>query len=172
MRSNINPLLLSALAVALVPGAVLAQEQGEAQAEEAVSACTVEVEPADLPAGEAAVHLLVSPSQDVGAIIGFEAPEESGLVIADVKDIPRSEMAAEDEAEAEPKPIELADEANVYTVWLSTADAVAGTFDVRFATTESYCDGRLNVVTEGETDQGAEGAEGAEQGEADGGTNL
>lgn len=170
MRSNVKPFLVAALFVGLVPGAVLAQEQGEAEVEE-ITACTVAVEPADLPAGEAAIHVLATLSEDVGPITGFEAPEESGIVIADTKDIPLTEMAEEGEVEKAPKPIELGAEANVFTVWLSTAEAVAGAFDVRFVAGDAYCDARLNVVTEGETqDEGAE--EGApEEDETEGGTD-
>ncbi|HUG01833.1 MAG TPA: hypothetical protein VML95_08210, partial [Longimicrobiales bacterium] len=154
MRSNMKPILLAALFVGLVPGAVLAQEQDEVEVEvevEEITGCTVEVDPAELPAGEAAIHALATLSENLGPLTGFEAPEESGIVIADAANIPRAEMANEGEEEVAPLPIELGAEANVFTVWLSTEEAVPGAFDVRFTTAEGYCGARINVVTAGET---------------------
>jgi hypothetical protein len=176
MRSNMKPILLAALFVGLVPGAVLAQEQDEVEVEE-ITACTVEVDPAELPAGEAAIHVLATLSENLGPLTGFEAPEESGIVIADPADIPRAEMANEGEEEVAPLPIELGAEANVFTVWLSTEEAVAGAFDVRFTTAEGYCDARINVVTAGETEDDGTEDDGTEHdgtehdGTEDGGTD-
>ena len=183
MRST-KSILLGALLV-MAPAAAVAQEQTEEEAtpEPAVEACTVTLQPTDLPAGESAIHVMGTLSGDFGAVTGFSAPAESGIVLADADDIPRAEMANEEvegEAEAEVEgeveegeaeveaeveadevveveelgysAIEMGTEPNTFSLWLSTAEAVAGAFNVTFATGEGACEATVTVVTEGETE--------------------
>lgn len=178
MRSITKSILFGAIALA-VPAAVVAQEQGEAEVEAvpAVEACTVTVEPAELPAGEEAVHVLGALSGDFGPVTGFEAPAESGLVIAKAAAIPLDEMAhevvegveveveeveveeGEVEVEVEVETEELAyapivpgAEPNSFAAWLSTEKSLAGAFNVRFTTATGACDATVTVVTAGETE--------------------
>lgn len=174
MRSITKSILFGALVLA-VPAALAAQEDGEAEVEAVptVEACTVTLEPAELPAGEEAVHVQGTLSGDFGAVTGFEAPEESGLAIAEADDIPLDELAneaveVEVEAEAEDDevevevdteteelayaPIEPGVEPNTFSTWLSTEKSLAGAFDVRFTTATGACDATVTVVAAGETE--------------------
>lgn len=176
MRSITKSILFGAIALA-VPAAVVAQEQGEAEVEAvpAVEACTVTLEPAELPAGEEAVHVLGALSGDFGPVTGFEAPAESGLVIAEAAAIPLDEMAhevveeveeveveveeGEVEVEVEVETEELAyapivpgEEPNTFATWLSTEKSLAGAFNVSFTTATGACDATVTVVTAGETE--------------------
>ena len=177
MRSITKSILFGAL-VLVVPAALAAQEDGEAEVEAVptVEACTVTLEPAELPAGEEAVHVQGTLFGGVGPVTGFEAPEESGLAFAEADDIPLDEMAneaveeveVEVEAEAEDDevevevdteteelayaPIEQGDEPNAFSTWLSTEKSLAGAFDVRFTTATGACDATVTVVTAGETE--------------------
>jgi hypothetical protein len=177
MRSN-KFILLGTLFLAL-PAAAVAQQEGEAEveAEAAVEACTVTLQPTDLPAGQEAVHVMGTLSGDFGPVTGFEASTESGLAIAEADDIPLDEMANEEveaveeievetdveegevevEVEAETEeleysPIVAGAEPNTFSLWLSTENAAAGAFDVIFTTAEASCDATVTVVTEGETE--------------------
>ena len=179
MRST-RLMLFGALVLAL-PAAAVAQQEAEAQAEAevAVEACTVSLQPTDLPAGQSAIHVMGTLSGDYGVVTGFEAPAESGITLAEADDIPLDEMANEEvevveevevEAEVEEDEIEVEVEADVkteeleysaieagtepnsFTLWLSTEEAVAGAFDVVFTTADSACDATVTVVTEGETE--------------------
>jgi len=173
MRSITKSILFGAL-VLVVPAALAAQEDGEAEVEAVptVEACTVTLEPAELPAGEEAVHVQGTLSGGVGPVTGFEAPEESGLAFAEADDIPLDEMAHEvveeveveaedDEVEVEVDteteelayaPIDQGDEPNAFSTWLSTEKSLAGAFDVRFTTATGACDATVTVVTAGETE--------------------
>lgn len=180
MRSITKSILFGAIALA-VPAAVAAQEQGEPEVDPLVppvEVCTVTLEPAELPAGEEAVHVMGTLSGDFGPVTGFEAPAESGLVIAEADDIPLDEMAnevveeveeieeieveveegeVEIDAEVETEelayaPIEPGAEPNTFAAWLSTEKSLAGAFNVSFTTATAACDATLTVVVAGETE--------------------
>jgi hypothetical protein len=103
--------------------------------------CTAQVEPAQVPTGQAAVRLTFTLSSGIGAISGVDAQQGSGLALAAPADIPRAAMAnpatanpaatnAAANANAEARPIQLAAQPNTVTVWLKTAGVQAGEFDL------------------------------------------
>lgn len=130
---------LAVAAVAFAPSHVNAQEDAlELQQE-----CTAQVSPAQVEAGAAAVMVSVTLSEDIGAVERVEAVG-SGITEASSDDIPRTEMATDEEA---PKSILEGAAANTWTVWLNTTDAEAGTYPVTFVTTEgTTCTADLEIV--------------------------
>lgn len=135
MRTLFKNLLASSatLALAIVPGALSAQE----------AQCTAEVNPAEIEAGQKAVQVTVALSAPAAASVELAAPAESGLSLAAPADIPRSEMAAEEEA---PQPIELAAEGgNQVTLWLNTENAEPGTHEFTLEGGENACTGQITI---------------------------
>ena len=126
-----------ALSIALVPGALNAQEAAE-QAE-----CTAEVSPAQVQAGQKAVQVTAALSSPIGSGVALEAPAESGIALASPADVPKSEMAAEGET---PRPIELtAEGGGQVTIWLNTENAERGTHEVTLKGGEKACTAQITV---------------------------
>lgn len=141
MRTPFKHTMLSTAALALfaiVPATLTAQE-AEQQAQ-----CTAEVSSGEIEAGQKAVQVTVALSAPVGSDVEFMAARESGVALANPADIPRSEMAAEEE-EA-PQPIQLSAEGgSEATLWLNTENAQPGTYDVALRSGESACAGQLTI---------------------------
>ena len=145
--------LLLAVPFALVPNAVMAQEaeaqEAEAQEADEIQACTAAVTPSQIPAGEAAVKVTVTFTEDFGAIDGLQAPEGSGLAIVSPEEVPMEELAnSEEEAAAEAEEM-VADEAagaNTFVVWLNSLEATAGTFDVTLIGENGTCTASVEVT--------------------------
>jgi len=116
----------------------------EAAAEPEIMQCAATVTPAELHAGQAAVQITATLSEDVGAIAGFEGPEESGLALADPADIPRAELAAEEEVQ----PIDITAETNIVSLWLTTAETAPGEYEAQLTSEQGSCAVTL-TVTEG-----------------------
>jgi hypothetical protein len=151
MRTSLDHLvpgaLVLTLSMALLPTALSAQDAEQAQeaaAQPEVTQCIATAAPAEVAAGQAAVRLTASLSEDLGTIAGLEGPEGSGLRLADAADIPRAELAAEEEVQL----IEMTPETNTVSFWLSTAEASAGEYQAQLTSDQGSCALAL-TVTEG-----------------------
>lgn len=115
-------------ALAVVPVDVAAQE------------CEAQLTPSTVPAGEAAVEVTAQLSESVGAVVGVE--EADGQVSTALPtDVPRTEMAAEEEPEA----IQMSEDGQNVTVWLNTSQAEEGTYEVSFVGDMGTCTAELTV---------------------------
>jgi hypothetical protein len=130
--------LLMALTLVLAPSLVSAQDAVLEQAAQ----CIATVDPAEVPAGQAAVQLNATLSEDIGAVAGFEGPQDSNLKLADPADIPRVDMAAEEEA----RPIVMTPETNSVSIWLSTAESTPGTYEATLTSEAGTCSASITVV--------------------------
>ncbi len=145
MRKSLSNALLPALVLALPfaasPQALTAQEQAEPQQ------CTAEVLPLEVAAGQPAVRVAFTLSEDVGTISAIQAPEDTGILIAAPEDLPRQDMANPD---TPPKPIEMSrEDANVAVLWLNTNAAVPGTHEVSLTGENGSCVAHLTVTGDG-----------------------
>lgn len=146
MRFTPSHILPLALLAALVPGAAMAQE-AEAAVEE-IQPCTAALTPALIPAGEAAVKVKATLTQDIGTIDGLQSPEGSGLLIVSPEDVPMEEMAnTEDAAAAEMTDMaaEEAVEANTFVVWLNAFEATPGSFEITLMGENGTCAATVEV---------------------------
>ena len=138
MRNIITSLpvaLLLAAPLALTPTAVNAQDV------EAPSLCTATVSPAELDAGEAAIHLIASLSEDIGTVTGIQGAE-SGITITSPDALPRVEMSTDEEAT---KAIAMAEEGNSVGLWLSTERSEAGTYQIVLEGEDGTCRAEVTV---------------------------
>lgn len=126
-----------AVPLALAPVLLSAQEPPEAPQ------CIATVEPVEVQAGQAAVQITATLSEDIGAVSTFTGPEDAGLALAAPADIPRVDMANPEE---EPQPIVMTPETNSVALWLSTAEAAPGDFEVRLESAEDSCTASVTVV--------------------------
>lgn len=152
-KDTLTAFVALALSVLLVPGALEAQEQEtpEPQSDE----CTAQVTPQPVEAGHAAVSVTARLSGDVGAVEGFEAPDESGLELADPSDIEKKEMARE-EGEGTPQPIQMTrGEQSQAKLWLNTKDAAPGSYEVTLQGPNGECTANVAVGQGERPDPGA-----------------
>jgi hypothetical protein len=137
-----------ALAVALValPTHVAAQATPEPQQQQPTDlqqeACSAQLMPVQVEAGEAATQVTITVSQPIGEVTGVEAPEGSGIRLASAADLPRTPLAAPDEA---PEPIRMGDAANTWIVYLNLADAEAGQHELTFNSSRGDCTAQITV---------------------------
>lgn len=147
-------LLALALAALLVPATLGAQE--EAEEAPAQETCTAQLNPTTVPVGESAVRVTAKLSTSVGEIASVKTGEESAVSLADPADI-REKVGMAQEEEQQPRPVQMADEGqNTAIVWLTTADASAGTHEITLKGADGTCSGKLTLSepaeeTEGET---------------------
>jgi hypothetical protein len=136
--------LAAALSLAfLVPGSALAQE--EPTPPEPV-ACTAQPNVEAVAPGQAAALVAFTLSNDIGPVIGIEAPE-SGLVVAAPEDLPRVDMANPEET---PKPIQMSLEAaNTAIVWLNSTHAQPGVYEVWLVSEAGRCAATVTVAGSG-----------------------
>lgn len=127
-----------AVPLALAPLALSAQEPTQEAPQ-----CIATVEPLEIQAGQAAVQIKATLSEDIGPVSEFTGPEDSGLTLADPADIPRVDMANPEE---EPSPIVMTPETNSVTLWLTTAEVTPGEFEVRLQSEQSYCTAQVAVI--------------------------
>lgn len=137
LKRSLNTAVALALALAFFVTGAMAQEP----AFPAAAQCTAQASPGEVPAGEAAFRVTFNLSEGIGSVTGVQAAEGSGLALASPGDIPRAEMANPEE---EARPIELA-EANAVIVWLSTAGAQAGEYDLTLLGEGGACDATVTV---------------------------
>jgi hypothetical protein len=135
-------LAVALLSFSFTPGVLAAQEE-QPQEELQLEACTATQEPFEIETGQVAVPVTFTLSESIGVVSRLDAPEESGLSIAAVEDLPRTEMANPEE---QPEPIVMSVESpNVVTLWLSTANSAAGEHDVVLAGETGTCSARVAV---------------------------
>lgn len=141
MRSYARfPFVIAVTLALFAPQAAVAQEE---PVEAEVPQCMAVIDVEAIPAGEAAVAITFTLSEDVGAITGIESPE-SGLAIAAPEDLPRVDMANED-APA-PEPIQMSNDAeNTFTVYLNSAQAQEGTHDLWLIGEQGRCASQVVV---------------------------
>lgn len=128
-----------ALPIAFAPNGVSAQDV------EAPQMCTASVQPAAITAGEAAVHLVATLSEDIGSVTGIQSAE-SGIAVASPEELPRTEMSTDAEA---PKAIAMTAEGNTVGLWLNTLGAEAGTFQVVLEGESGMCHAEVTVTPAG-----------------------
>lgn len=129
----------------LTLGAALAISPMHANAQAPTDqACVDQPMPASLEAGAKAVAVTVQVPNEFGAVTGIEAAEESGIILAEVADLPRTDMADQDEVA--PRPINMGDAAGMWTVWLNLSEVEPGSYDVTFSSKTSHCTAHLTVV--------------------------
>jgi hypothetical protein len=128
----LSRILLLTIPIALTPALVSAQ----------VPECTAAIDPGEIPTGIAAVQITAVLSEDIGMIRTFEAPEDSGLRLADPADIPRVDMANPEEL---PRPIVMTPSTNEVTIWVNTANVTPGKYDVHFGSSGGLCTAQLTV---------------------------
>ena len=146
MRFTPSHILPLALLVALVPGAAMAQE-AEAEVEE-IQPCTAVLAPALIPAGEAAVKVKATLTEDIGNIDGLKSPEGSGLSIVSPADVPMEEMSNTEDAaatEVTEMAAEAAVEANTFDVWLNAFEATPGSFEITLLGENGSCTATVEV---------------------------
>jgi hypothetical protein len=129
-----------AFAAALVAqaGQVTAQEP---QAPQQQPMCTAQVSPSQLQPGQAATAVNVTVSQAIGEITEVEAGT-SGLALAAAGDVPRTPLAAPDEA---PRPIRMGDSPTQWIVFLNTSEVEAGEHEITFKSERGECSATLTV---------------------------
>lgn len=104
--------------------------------------CTATVLPTEIYANNPAFRLSVSLSQPIGDNVTFEPTEDSGLRLAATENLPRLPMASGKET---PRPIEMANEGNRLTLWVSTVSAKAGPHAFTLVGPEGTCTGRVVI---------------------------
>ncbi len=146
------PVALAAVAAFAMAPAVHAQDTGtKAEAEQ--NACTAQVNPASIQAGQKAVQVQATLSQSVGAITSVDAGE-SGLELAAASDLPKSEMSRS-ETDAEPQPIQMAAEGNSATLWFNTANAKPGQQHLTLKGEQGDCTAQVTVEGADDTSGGS-----------------
>lgn len=149
LTRSTGTMLTLAAAVALIPLDANAQERDTLDQE-----CTAEVSPAQVEAGSEAVRVTVTLSEDIGTVTGLEQkdPEQleqehaHGITLASPMDVPRTPMAAGDEA---PTPVQMGADQLTWILWLNTSEAEEGTHSVFFVAGENRCAAELDVVPTG-----------------------
>lgn len=141
MRTQLNPFGAAAMLLAL-PLAFSPEVSAQEPTQE-VPQCVATVEPVEIQAGQAAVQVTATLSEDIGEVNAFTGPEDSGLALADPADIPRVDMANPEE---EPQPIVLTPETNSVALWLTTADVAPGEIEAQLESEEGSCTAQLVVV--------------------------
>lgn len=137
----IGGVLAFAFAALTAPDALHAQEQAETAQQE----CTAEVKTNPVPAGEQAVALEIQLSQEIGELTGITAPDGSGVALASPDDLAKTDMARQ-ETEGQPQPIQMAaGNSRSATVWVNTADATPGSYQISFDSEQNSCIGTVKV---------------------------
>jgi hypothetical protein len=129
-------ILLLSVPIALTPAL------GSAQIPE----CTASISPKEIPAGMTAVRITAVFPEDFGMVRTFEAPEDSGLRLANPGDIPRVDMANPEEM---PRPMVMTPGTNEATIWLNTSYVTPGKYDVHFTSAGGTCMAPLTVTPGG-----------------------
>lgn len=129
-------ILLLSIPIALTPTLVSAQ----------IPECTASISPGEILAGVAAVQITAVLSEDIGMVQTFEAPEGSGLRLADPADIPRADMS---NPEAMPRPMVMTPSTNEVTIWVNTTNVTPGKYDILFGSAGGMCMAPLTVTPGG-----------------------
>lgn len=135
-KTSLFGIALVAALVAL-PAHVTAQQPAQQQQQ----ACTADVTPAQLQVGAEATPLMITVSQAIGEVSGVEAGE-SGITLAEAGDLPRTPLAAPDEA---PRPIRMGDSETQWIVYLNTVEAEPGQHEITFRSDRGECTAQITV---------------------------
>lgn len=140
MRSYARfPSVIALTLAVFAPQTVAAQEE---PVEAELPQCTALIDVEAVPAGETAVAVTFTLSEDIGAITGIESPT-SGLALAAPEDL-RVDMANEEEPA--PEPIQMsADAENTFVVYLNSAEAAEGTHDLWLISEQGRCASQVVV---------------------------
>lgn len=134
------PPLVLALALLFSPPELAAQEPSE-------GICTATATPSEVPAGQDAVRVTFSFSEAIGIVSELGTPEESAVRLATSAELPRQEMA---NPENPATPIQMSNEGDTQVhLWLNTADAASGEYEVNILGSEGSCKGLLVVSDPG-----------------------
>jgi hypothetical protein len=133
-----------AAAMTLVPLALMNNGASAQQPATDTQACVAHVLPTSIPSGITASRLTVTLSKAIGDVTRFTPDEDSGITLADPKDLPPTDMARQGEA---PKPIQMSNDAQSrVTVWLNTKEAKEGDYHFTLKGADGVCSGSLKVV--------------------------
>jgi hypothetical protein len=145
-----------ALAAALVAAPLDAQDRPAQQQQQ--EQCTATITPAQVQAGQAAQRLTVSVNRDVGEISRLQAAD-SGIVLAQARDLPRTDLAANAPA---PRPIAMGEQRNTWTVYVNTQNARPGSHAMTFVGANGNCTAQIRVDG-GAAQPGQQGRQGGAQ---------
>lgn len=121
------------LSLALLPGVVSSQQHE----------CAAEVSPDEIYAGQLSVRVTAVLPAPVRSHVELDTPPGSGLALAAPADIPRVDLAAEEEG---PGPIELsADREGEVRIWVNTENARPGTHELTLINGERACTVEVTV---------------------------
>lgn len=160
-KATLPVAMTAALAFALTPRAAHAQQAAEHAAKS--KACTAQVVPASVEAGQKAVQVQVKLSDKVGTIAKVAGDE---IQLASIADLPKAEMSRTEKAETAekaesaeksekaekqendaPKVVEMAAEGTSATLWLDTQKAKAGKQHVTLEGENGTCTASLEVTS-------------------------
>lgn len=142
----------------IVPAALLATAPlllmpVAANAQDAHPACEATLMPAEIAAGQAAVQVDVQLASDIGGVTGLEAPEGSGVMVATGEELAqlRVEMALPGEEGQKDEPIRMSEDGRTATLWLTTANAQPGTYEIKLKGEGDHaCTAKVTVKPEAE----------------------
>lgn len=140
MRTSLLNSLAGALLLAL-PFVLMPNGLGAQQAQ----ACTAELSPQELDAGQSAVQVTANFSEDIGAVSGIQAAEGSGVTLTSPETLRQIQMAREEDETDQPQPIEMAREGNRATLWLNLTEAQSGNHEVTVNGENGSCTGTITV---------------------------
>ena len=144
IQAGLPVALVAVVGLALAPNGLRAQEKAQTSADQ--QACTAKVTPAAVEPGQKAVEVVASLSEDVGAIKGLKAEKGSGVALAQPGDLPKSQQKmSRSEKSDRPAAIEMSNQANSATLWLSTVDATPGEHAVEFEGQDGVCTARVTI---------------------------
>jgi hypothetical protein len=137
LKRTVKTVLAPAAALAILATGAIAQQPPAAAA---APQCTAKATPAEIPASQTAVRVTLELSAGIGDVSAIEAPEGSGVALAEASDIPREGLANPAE---QPQPIQLAAESNTVTLWIKTGQA--GEFSLKLQGANGTCDAAVTV---------------------------
>jgi len=141
MRNWKGLVALTAFAPLAIAASPLAAQQKEPT--EAMPSCSATVKPAQVRAGQKAERVAITLSSAIGGVSAFTTEQpEAGVKLAEQTDLPRTEMASEAQAQ---KPIQMANEGNLVTVWLNTEKAEPGTYHFTLKGESGTCEGSVEI---------------------------
>ena len=160
-KATLPVAMTAALAFVLTPRAAHAQQAAEHAAKQ--QACTAQVVPSTVEAGQKAVQVQVKLSEKVGAIAKVAGDE---IQLASMADLPKAEMSRSEKAETaektesaekggkgekqesdSPKVVEMAAEGTSATLWLDTQKAKAGKQHVTLQGENGTCTASLEITS-------------------------
>jgi len=141
MRNWKGLVALTAFAPLAIAASPLAAQETQPSAD--MQACSATVKPEQVRAGQKAERVAITLSSAIGGVSAFTTEQpEAGVKLAEQADLPKAEMASEAQAQ---KPIEMANEGNVVTVWLNTEKAEPGSYHFTLKGDSGTCEGSVEI---------------------------